>query len=152
MKERSEDGVPRPLPRDWLPDPHPPEGAPEWDARVGRILAAADPELQRLGNRRAVVGTWCVLGLLWKPAAALAVAATALLLLTGRSAAFPEPSQGLLSLSLIAVEGDPVALWEASWEPFGIEADPVLALIAFQEQGDVTGTGMPATTPEGENR
>jgi len=150
MRERTEDGAPQPLSRRWLPDPHPPEGAPQWDARVDRIMAAADLELRRLTNRRAAARAtwWSVMGLWWKLAAALAAGAAALLLLIERPAAFQEPAQGSLSLSLVAAEGDPVTLWGA----FGIQADPVLALIAIQKQGDVTGQGSPPSIPEEENR
>lgn len=150
MKDEPADRASRPLPREWLPDPHPPEGAPVWDARTRRIMAAAGPEIQRLGSRRSAAGAtgWSGIGLWWKPAAALAAAATTLLLLTGRPAEVSEPPPGSIPLSLVASEGDPVALWEA----LGIRAHPVLARIAIQEQGDVMGQGTPATTPEGENR
>ncbi|MQA88743.1 MAG: hypothetical protein GEU90_00715 [Gemmatimonas sp.] len=150
MKERSEDGVPRPLPRDWLPDPQPAERSPQWDARVERIMAAADPELRRLWSQRAAAAAtpWSAIGQWWKHATALAAAAIALPLLIEPPAATPNPPQDSLSLGLIAAEGDPVALWRA----FGIQADQVLALIAFQAQGDATGKGMLPITPERENR
>lgn len=150
MNAPSEDGAPRPLPRAWLPDPHPPEGAPEWNARVGGIMVAAGPELQRLGSRHAAAEvTWSsVMGLWWKPAAALAAAAAALLFLTEHPGAVPESPQGSLALILVAADGDPVTLWGA----LGIQADPVLALIAIQEQGDVTGQGVPASTRQEESR
>lgn len=143
MKEPSEDSAPRPLPRAWLPDPHPPRGASVWDARTQRIMAAADPELRRLGKGRAAAeatSTWSsVMGRSWKPVAALAAAAVALFLLTTRPPASREPPQSSLTLSLVATEGDPVTLWSA----FGIPADPVLALIAFRGQGHAAGQGTP---------
>ena len=134
MTQRSDDDAPRPLPPGWLPEPLPPEGAPVWDTKMGRIMAAADPELRRLRDRRTAAGStaWSVLGLWWKPAAALAAVAAVLSLVTGLRSAFPEARQDWVSLSLIAAEGDPVTLWEA----FGIQADPVLALIALQEEED----------------
>lgn len=150
MRERSEDGAARPLPRDWLPDSHPPEDAPVWHARVERIMAVAGPELRRLGSRRSAteITWWSRMGLWWKPAAALAAASTALLLLVGRPAVFPEPPPGSIPLGLVASEGDPVTLWRA----LGIPADPVLALIAVQEPEDVTRPARPPTIPEKENR
>lgn len=150
MRDRSEDSAPRPLPREWLPEPQPPERAAQWDARVERIMAAADPELRRLRSRRAAAGTtaWSVMGQWWKPAATLAAAAAALPLLFEPPAAVSELPQDSFSLSLVAAEGDPVALWGA----FGVQADPVLAMIAIQEQGDVTGQESPPADPEEENR
>lgn len=149
-REEPADRTPRPLPREWLPDRQPPEGAPAWHARVERIMAAAGPELRRLGSRRSTaeltgrsrMGSW------WKPAAALAAVSTALLLLVGRPAASPEPPPGSIALALVASEGDPVTLWGA----FGIQADPVLALIAVQEQADLTRQARPSTIQEEDNR
>ncbi|MGH7477662.1 MAG: hypothetical protein ACRELD_15455 [Longimicrobiales bacterium] len=113
-------------------------------------MAAADPELRRLRNRPAALdASWpSVMGLWWKPVAALAAAATALLLLVGRPASLPAPAQDSLALSLIAAEGDPVTLWGA----FGIQADPVLALIAFQGQTALSGQDRRPVTPEGDRR
>ncbi|MBI4421972.1 MAG: hypothetical protein HY560_14200 [Gemmatimonadetes bacterium] len=149
MKERSEDGAPQALPRDWLPDPHPSEDAPVWDTRARRIMAAAGPELRRLKGRRsaAEVSWWSMMALWWKSAAAVAAVATALLLVQ-RPAAFPEPPPGSIPLGLIAADGEPVTLWGA----LGIQADPVLALIAIREQRDVTGQRAPQTIPQEENR
>jgi hypothetical protein len=150
MTQRSEDGVPRALPRDWLPDPQPPEGAPMWEARTRRIMAVAGPELRRLrsGGSPDEVTWWSRTGLWWKPAAALAAASTALLLLVGRPAVFPEPPPGSIPLGLVASDGDPVTLWRA----LGIQADPVLALIAIRKQGDVTGQGAPPSVRQEETR
>jgi hypothetical protein len=149
MRERSEDGTTRRLPEGWLPDAHPSEGDPKWDERIERIMAAASPELRTLRNRRAAAGaaSWSVMGLWWKPAAALAAVSTALLLLIERPA-FPELPAGTLALGVVASAGDPVTLWEL----LGIQADPVLALIAIREQGDMTGQDAPATIREEENR
>jgi hypothetical protein len=49
---------------------------------------------------------------------------------------------------MVAAEGDPVTLWGA----FGIEADPVLALIAVRMQDDPMGEGSGTTPEEGERR
>jgi hypothetical protein len=148
MTQRSEDGAPRPLPQGWLSEPQPPEGDPKWDQRIERIMDAAGPELRTLRSRRpaAEVTWWSGMGLWWKPAAALAVGSTALLLLVGRPAVFQEPAPGSIPLELVASDGDPVTLWGA----LGIRADPVLALIAIREQGDLTGQGTP--TPREEER
>lgn len=149
MRERSEDGTTRPLPLGWLPDPQPAEGDPKWDERIEGILAAAGPELRTLRSRRstAEVIWWSGMGLWWKPAAALAAASAALLLLVGRPAVFPGPSPGSIPLGLVASAGDPVMLWRA----LGVQADPVLALIAIQEQSDVTRQGSPLTIPKEED-
>lgn len=150
MTERSDHGAPRPLPREWLPDQLAREEAPVWDARSQRIMEAADPELRRLWNRRSapVATWWSVMGLWWKPAAALAAAATAFLLLTGGPADLAEPPSGSIPLDLVASAGDPVTLWGA----FGVQAHPVLAQIAIREQADVTGQDAPPTIGEEVNR
>lgn len=130
MVERSNDDAPRPLPRDWLPEATTPEGAPEWEDRLERIVAAAEPALRRLGRRgSAMEVTWpAMLGPWWKPAVALAAAAAALLFVLHPRDAIREGGDGL-PLSVVAWEGEPFALWEG----FGIDADPVLALIALQQ-------------------
>jgi hypothetical protein len=150
MRERSEHGGPRPLPRDWLPAPQPPEGAPVWEARTRRIMGAAGPELRRLarGRSAAEVTWWSVMAVWWKPAAALGAVSTALLLLIGRPAVPPEPPPGSILVELVASGGDPVTLWRA----LGIQADPVLAQIAIREQVDVTRQGPPPTVPEEKKR
>lgn len=140
MTDRPED-TPRPLPRAWLPAATAPESAPEWQERAARIVAAAEPSLHRLGDLRPAVDA-SVAGLLgswWRPAAALAAAAAALLLLLDPRNP-PASSPGWSSLSVVAAAGEPVALWDA----LGIEADPVLALIALQKQAD---PGLEAREP-----
>lgn len=131
MVDRAGDGAPRPPPRDWLPHPTAPESAPEWQNRLERIVAAAEPALRRLGERGSDVElTWpAMLGRWWKPAVAMAAAAVALLLVLHPRNATREAGDGL-PLSVVAAEGEPVALWEG----LGIEADPVLALIALQQE------------------
>jgi hypothetical protein len=124
-------GDQQPLPRDWLPDASAPDGAPEWDVTLQRILAAAEPSLRQLQDASTASDvTWsAVLGSWWKPAAAIAAAAALLLLLDGRDTE-DRAAQGVLPLSVMAAQGDPFALWQS----LGIEADPVLALIALQQE------------------
>ncbi|MGH7576751.1 MAG: hypothetical protein ACREM1_16710, partial [Longimicrobiales bacterium] len=136
MVERSGHDLPGPLPlpREWLPAAAPPEDASEWEAGARRILAAAEPSLWRLSERRpAVDATWSMqMGSWWKPAAVMAAAAgaaVAVLVLIDPFGSALAADRGSVSLSVVAAEGDPVALWEA----LGIEADPVLARIAIQE-------------------
>lgn len=128
---RSGDEV-APLPRSWLPDPVAPEGDGVWDARAARIVAATDIEWEQA--LAAVPGSWVTeLGRWWRPTVALAAAAAALLLMTdgppSRSGGAPPDGA---ALDLIASDGDPVALWAA----VGVDADPVLALIALESPGD----------------
>jgi hypothetical protein len=150
MRERSEDAAPRPLPRDWLPDPQPPEGASVWEARTRRIMTAAGPEFRRLGRARsaAEVTWWSMMALWWKPAAALSAVSIALLLLIGRPAVPPEPPPGSMLVGLVASGGDPVTLWRS----LGIQADPVLAQIAIREQTDATRQDSRLTIPEEKKR
>ncbi len=100
------------LPQDWLPDPSPPEDAPEWDARAARIMTLAAPPR----------ASWTLLGSWWKPAALLAAASVATLLLLDPGEP-PSPALGV-----IAGDGEAAALWRAA----GVEADPVLAIIALR--------------------
>lgn len=132
MPQRPEDDTPRPLPREWLPEPTPLEGTPEWRSMAERIIAAAEPKLRGGGTRDAgVAATWpAILGAWWKTAAALAAAAAALLLVLHAEPARQEPDPSALPLSLVAAEGEPAALLEG----LGIHADPVLALIVLLEQ------------------
>jgi hypothetical protein len=150
MRRRWEHGTPRPLPRGWLPDPYSPEGDPKWDQSVERIMVAARPELRRLRSERsaAEVTWWSMMALWWKPAAALATASAAILVLVGRPRVPPEPPPGSIPLGLVASDGDPVTLWGA----LGIQADPVLAQIAIREQGDIAGQESRPDTPEERTR
>lgn len=129
MSARPDEQTPPPLPRVWLPDAAAPADATEWQVMIERIAAASEPGLLRLRDREADVSWPAVLGAWWKPAAVLATAATALLILLDPPVSGGSAS-GSLPLSVLAAEGDPVSLWRA----LGIEADPVLALIAIQEQ------------------
>jgi hypothetical protein len=149
MRERSEDATTRLLPQGWLPDPNPSEGDPKWDEKIERIMAAAGPELRTLRSRRsaAEVTWWSRMGLWWKPAASLAAASTALVLLVERPAS-AEPPPGSLALGFVVSDGDPVTLWGA----LGIQADPVLALIAIGGQGDMMGQGAHPSIRKEENR
>ena len=150
MKERSHEGAPRPLPRDWLPDAQPSEADPSWSHQIEQIMAAAAPELQTLRSpRSAAQFTWWSEMARWStPAAALAAAATAFFLLTWRPAALPESPPGSILLELVATNGDPVALWRAR----GIEADPVLAWVALQRQEELDRQSAPATAREEDSR
>lgn len=126
-----------PLPEGWLPGPSgPPADAPEWEARVQRIVAAAGPRLERRRERaergaagRAGRAWWAELGLLLRPAAGLAAAAALLLVLLGPSPSPAGDPSASSTLAAVASGGDPAALWRAA----GAEADPVLALIALEE-------------------
>lgn len=130
MAERFSEGMPRPLPRDWLPEATPPDDHPYWEARADRIIAAAEPSLRRRGERSVGDATWSTrLGSWWKPAAVIATAAAALFILLDPIGRLEESSEGSLPLNVMAAEGEPFALWNAA----GIDADPVLALIAMQE-------------------
>jgi len=132
MIERSNDNAARPLPRDWLPEATAPEAAPEWEVRAERIVAAAEPTLRRLGERGSEIEvTWsAMLGSWWKPAAAMATAAAALLVMFDLPGILRDTGHGELPLSVVAADGEAFALWQG----LGIDADPVLALIALQEQ------------------
>ena len=130
MADRFDD-APRPLPREWLPAASAPEDAPEWKDRAARIVAAAEPALHSLENQASAAGVTVasLLGSLWKPAAAILAAAAALLVIL--DPASPRDSgPGWSPLSIVAAAGEPFALWEG----LGIEADPVLALIALEGQ------------------
>jgi hypothetical protein len=129
--EAREPVLPDPVPRHWLPDALPPGEDPAWETHVARILAASEPGLARLA---ATIGDeaapwWSEMGKWWRPAAALAVAATAALLLVVERPAGPSAPPETVALTLIAAEGDPVALWAM----LGVRADPVLALLAFED-------------------
>lgn len=147
MTGRARDETPRPLPREWLPEPTPLEGTPEWRSMAERIITGAEHEM---GKRTAAIAeAWpAILGSLWKPAAALAAAAAALLLVLHPEPAHREPDASALPLRLVAAEGEPLALLEG----LGIRADPVLAMIAFEGPADMTDQEAIPTTPERENR
>ena len=150
MKERSHGGAPRPLPRDWLPDPQPTEADPSWREQIERIMAAAAPELRTLRSRRsaAQLTWWSEMARWCAPAAALAAAATTFFLLSWRPGAPPESPPGSILLELVATNGDPVALWRAR----GIEADPVLAWVALQRQEELDRQSAPAAAREENSR
>ena len=134
MVDRSDDDSPRPLPRDWLPEATPPEGAPEWEIRQERILAAAEPALRRLEKWGSQTeATWSTtFGSWWRVAAAMATAAVALLFMLRPAAIVRESGDSRVPLSVVAAEGEPFALWAG----LGIDADPVLALIALEGRAE----------------
>lgn len=132
MPKRSNENAPPPLPQEWLPEAAAPAGAVEWETRSERIMAVAEPKLQRLGRRvpTSEPSWWSALGWWWKPAAVVASATAAVLFVLDAPVALREPTPDSLSLMVIAAAGEPIAFWEM----LGVEADPVLALIAWQEQ------------------
>ena len=143
-----EPALPDPVPRGWLPDALPPDGDPAWDTHVARILAAAQPELARLASARVGEGAapwWSEMGKWWRPAAALAAAATAVLLLVVERPAGPSAPPETVALTLIAAEGDPVALWAM----LGVRADPVLALLTFEDHDGFTDDSPSSIRPPG---
>jgi hypothetical protein len=121
-----------PLPHDWLPAPVAPADAAEWQVRLERILTAAGPALRGLREAAPETSWPDMLGSWWKPAAAMAAmaAAAAVLLFLFVPAQPQQPPGEGVPLSVIAAEGEPFALWDG----LGIDADPVLALIALSEQ------------------
>jgi hypothetical protein len=129
---------PGPLPRDWLPEPLPPEGDASWEARIARIMAATERQTG------AGVPSWLSeMGRWWQPTAALAAAAVVALLFVvadnPRSESPAGPTEGL-ALTVIAADGDPVALWAA----LGVTADPVLALLTLEDPGAAAAPSEPA--------
>ncbi|MEX2466764.1 MAG: hypothetical protein WD995_07630 [Gemmatimonadota bacterium] len=131
------DVEPGPLPREWLPEPLPPEGDASWEARVARIMAAAERQTGAGG-----ASWWAELARWWGPTAALAAAAVAALVFVVADTPRPEspstePTEGL-ALTMIAADGDPVALWAA----LGVAADPVLALLTLEDH-----SASPAPAP-----
>jgi hypothetical protein len=142
MSDETRDGVPEPLPRNWLPEPLPADGEPAWELRVDRIMTSLEPGLGRLATlaRSTAAPWWEVMGSWWRPAAGMAAAAAALLLFAARQAPPTGAGGDAVTLGLIATGGDPVAIWAAS----GIEADPVLALIAWEGRGLEPETTSPA--------
>jgi hypothetical protein len=139
--EARESVLPDPVPRHWLPDALPQDDDPAWETHVARILAASEPGLARLAAAGVGDGAapwWSEMGKWWRPAAALAAAATAALLLVVERPAGPSAPPDTVALTLIASEGDPVALWAM----LGVRADPVLALLAFEEHD-----GFPDDSP-----
>lgn len=149
-----EPGHPTPIPKGWLPSPVPPEDAETWDLQVRRIMAAAaaqDADATRVDDpRRPFDGPldrpldpsldrWSGVGHFWRHAAVLAAAAIALLFMVDLPEAAPRGTPASLSLGLMVAQGDPSALWAVS----GVEADPVLALIAAQQADDANPTDGP---------
>jgi len=146
MSDDPSDRVPEPLPKEWLPEPLPADGEPAWELRVGRIMTSLETGLDRLAATPPSDATpwWEVMGSWWRPAAGVAAAAAALLLLATRQAPPIGKAQDAVTLGLIAAGGDPVAIWAAS----GAEADPVLALIAWEGRGLEPEMSSPATQGE----
>lgn len=134
----------------WLPDPVPPEEDPEWGRRVARILVAAEPRFARMaGGTPQATETWLSeMGGWWRPVAAFAAAAVAFLLFVTEA---PRPGTDAIEpdamvLTILASNGDPAAIWAA----LGVPADPVLALLTFEDH-DAFAT-PPETPREGAPR
>ena len=125
-----------PLPEPWLPEPAgPPDGDPEWEARVQRIAAAAEPRLRarRAGVREAgsrPTFAWTGLDIWLRPAAALAAAAALLIFALRPVRPAAEGPSTAPTLAALVSGGEPAALWRAA----GSEAHPVLALIALEDE------------------
>jgi len=134
--------APGPVPREWLPEAMPPEGHPVWELKVARIMATAGAELGRLADGAgASRASWLSeMGNWWRPAAALAAAALALLATVDdpRSASPAIPPQAV-SLGLIVADGNPTALWAA----LGVPADPVLAILVFEDHAAMAAPAGP---------
>jgi len=139
MKHDEKNGMPPPLPREWLPEAQAPEGHFQWTIRAERVMAAAGPELARLAGRGRAneLPWWAVLGDWLRPTAALGAAAAALLILMAPRAPAAGPPMDVLTLNIVAAKGDPAALWKAR----GVGADPVLALVAFEDHGSFAEPG-----------
>lgn len=122
-----------PLPREWLPEPAgPPSGETgAWEERVQRVLAEAEPRLDRLASGRTArdPAWWEALGGLWRPAAALAAAALLVLFLATPDASRPDARSPVLAA--VATEGEPTSVWAA----MGGGADPVLAAMILEQEG-----------------
>jgi len=152
-KEGAGQRLAEPLPREWLPEASPPSDDPIWETRVLRIMARSAPELSRLSNRKPVavptlagLPWWAELERWWKPATALAVAASALLFAVDRPAPPASASADAITLGLMAADGDPVAIWEA----LGTRAHPVLALLALEDHSGMShGDRVLPTAPAG---
>lgn len=144
-----EDFGPPPLPREWLPERLPPEEDAVWDERVARIMAVAPLEGGGVQGRSGPDQTsWLSeMGRWWRRAAALGAAAVVALIFVveeperTRSSAVPAEA---LALTVVATDGDPVALWAA----LGVAADPLLALLAL-ENHDAIGAPSGPSTPSG---
>ena len=119
----------RPLPRTWLPDPVAPASDATWRRQREDIVAGAKPALYELQARvNGDSSAWLnAIGSLWvRAAAGLAVAAATMLVV--RPVPTPATAENVNVLEIVATDGKPDALWRA----YGIEADPVLALIATE--------------------
>jgi hypothetical protein len=137
-----------PLPREWMPEAAPPDGHPTWESRTARIMVAVEPEWARLrlGARQGAASWLSEMGGWLRPAVAIAAAAVALLFLVVEP---PASAARILTtddmaLSLIVSDGDPVALWAA----LGVPADPVLALLTFEDHGAMAAPASPTTPSE----
>lgn len=149
-RTQSDEEAGAPLPRDWLPEAHPPAEDPAWEGEIARILVAADPELVRRagGTRPAALPRWTEVGEWWRPALAVAAGAAALFFVVDRPAPTPAVPLDAIALTLVAAQGDPAALWQS----LGVRADPVLAHIAMEDHDAFVDPAGPRTPADGEIR
>jgi hypothetical protein len=129
-----------PLPGKWLPDSPvvPPEDDAYWERRLDALMTEADPKLASYRRVPVVRRSWLeTLAVGWRPAAAgaFALAASVILALALGAGGAPAPGPQAVVLSAIVNEGTPASLWQGA----GIEADPILALLALE--GDSDGEG-----------
>jgi hypothetical protein len=130
MRDRPIEEFTDALPRHLLPDALPPSDATELVAMRERIMERAGGDLELLRIAGAQQNDWAGVFAAWlRPAAGLACAAGVLLFVMIQSAPAPPRSPGAVALGVLATGGEPVALWNA----LGVEADPVLALFAYEE-------------------
>jgi hypothetical protein len=129
MVERDPEHIIEPrLPAEWLPSPSAAHEDASWDAMRTSIVAEAGPVLRSLSDESNDDVAWIdTLGTWWTGAAAVLAVAAAVLLVV-RPVAPTAARAPDVALNTIATEGRPVALWTS----FGIDADPVLALMAYQ--------------------
>jgi hypothetical protein len=133
--------TPDPLPPDWLPEPVGPASGGDqelWDRRLGELMSAAEPALAELAREAAlpavsapVPGWLALLADRWRPtvgAAALVAASLALVVGVAPRRQAPATSPDVFSLTALAGEGSPAALWQG----MGSEADPTLAQIVLE--------------------
>jgi hypothetical protein len=140
-----------PLPREWLPDALPPENHVVWDSRASRILTSAEHVWRVPHSSGAGAAPWLrEMGGWLRPAAALAAAAVALLLVLPDASADIEPAQAAdqMALGLVASGGEPAALWAA----LGVPADPVLALLTLEDHSAFVARAGATDPPRGETR
>lgn len=139
-----------PLPSKWLPEGLPERGDVVWDTRATRILGALDLEWSRADVHGPGLSWLSEMGRWLRPATVLAAAAAALLILAGDRTPGSEvrPRPDALAMSLVAADGDPVAIWAA----LGVSADPVLALLTLEDHTAWMARAESSRSTRGDNR